>query len=111
MAKPTTADLVSEEDLKIAASVLKDKYDVGRIVLFGSKAVGRASRDSDIDLCILIKSSTKKLLDVRRAMRREVYPIIHAPMDILLYEEEAFYDRAAAGVSLEAEIDRNGIDL
>ena len=44
-------------------------------------------------------------------MRREVHPIIRSPMDILLYEEEAFYDRAAAGVSIEAEIIRNGKDL
>lgn len=111
MARPMTADLVSETELQKAAGVLKEKYDVVRIILFGSKANGKASKDSDIDLCILITPSSLRILDVKRAMRRDIFPIIHAPMDILVYEEDTFYDRAAAGVSIEAEIDRIGIDL
>ena len=111
MAKVMTADLVSETELNKAANVLREKYDVVRIILFGSKAVGKASRDSDIDLCILIEPSSERILDIKRAMRRDIRPVIHAPMDMLVYEENAFYDRVEAGVSIEAEIDRNGINL
>ena len=111
MARPLTADLVSETELQKAAGVLKEKYDVIRIILFGSKAKGEASKDSDIDLCILVRPSSARILDVKRAMRRDIYPIIHAPIDILVYEQDIFYDRAGAGVSIEAEIDRAGIDL
>ena len=111
MARPMTADLVSETALKTAADILRQKHDVVRIILFGSKVGGKASKDSDIDICILINPSSERILEVRRSMRRDIRPIIHAPMDILVYEEATFYDRAAAGVSIEAEIDRNGIDL
>ena len=111
MAKAMTADLVSKTELKMAADVLREKYDALRIILFGSKANGSTTKDSDIDLCILIKPTPQRILDLQRSMRRDIRPIIHAPMDILVYEEATFYDRAAAGVSIEAEIDRNGIDL
>ena len=111
MAKAMTADLVSDTALDLAAKVLREKYDAVRIVLFGSKAVGKASINSDIDLCILIKPSSARILDMKRAMRRDIRPVISAPMDILVYEERAFYDRVEAGVSIEAEIDRSGIDL
>ena len=59
MAKPMTADLVSETELRKAADVLREKYDVIRIILFSSKVDGKASKDSDIDICILIKPSTE----------------------------------------------------
>ena len=111
MENPMTADLVSETELKKAAGVLREKFDVVRTILFGSKANGTASKDSDIDLCILIKPSSERILDVKRAMRRDIRPIIHAPIDILVYEEDTFYDRAGVGVSIEAEINRMGIDL
>lgn len=106
-----TADLVTKTELQKAADALREKYDVVRIVLFGSKADGTASKASDIDLCILIKPTSERILDVMRFMRTDLRPIIHAPMDILVYEEATFYDRAAAGVSIEAEIDRNGVDM
>ena len=111
MIKPLTADLVSETALQKAADVLKEKHDALRIILFGSKANGKASKDSDIDLCILVKPSSARILDLKRAMRRDIYPIINAPMDILVYKEDTFYDRAGAGVSIEAQINRMGIDL
>ena len=111
MADAMTADLVSETSLKQAAEILRDKYDVARIILFGSKAGGKATKDSDIDLCVLIKRPAARMLDVKRAMRHDIRSVIHAPMDILAYEEDTFYDRAAAVVSIEASIDRTGIDL
>lgn len=111
MATPLTADMVGETALRKAADVLKEKHGAIRIILFGSKANGKASKDSDIDLCILVKPSSTRILDVKRAMRRDIYPIIHAPMDILVYEEDTFYDRAGVGISMEAEINRKGIDL
>lgn len=111
MIKPLTADLVSETALQKAVEVLKEKHDAIRIILFGSKARNEASKDSDIDLCILVKPSSARILDLQRAMRRDIYPIIHAPIDILVYEENNFYDRVSLGITMEAAILKEGIEL
>ena len=111
MEKALTADLVSLGDIKKVAGILKRKHDAVRVILFGSKADGNESKDSDIDLCVLVDAPPRRMQELRRAIRRDIRSVIHAPVDVLVYEAEAFRDRSAAEVSLEAQIEERGIDL
>lgn len=73
-----------------------------------STAGGTDSEDSDIDLCIVIEDPTERLRDISRKIRRELYPILHKPIDILVYDKKTFEDRASLPVTMEGEILEQG---
>lgn len=87
-----------------AAIAIRSHYYDARILLFGSHARGTASKDSDIDLCIILKNPQKRLIEISRDIREEIYPILKKPLDILVYDSEAFNDRAAFPLTMESEI-------
>jgi len=99
---------MNEEILQAVATQVRKHYPRAQVMLFGSTAEGNDSEDSDIDLCILIKDPTERLRDISRRIRRELYPILHKPIDILVYDKETFEDRASLSVTMEAEIMEKG---
>ncbi len=99
---------MNEELLQAVATRVRKHYPRAQVLLFGSTAEGTDSEDSDIDLCILISDPTERLQDISRKIRRELYPILHKPIDILVYDKETFEDRASLSVTMEAEIMEQG---
>ncbi|MCH7603070.1 MAG: nucleotidyltransferase domain-containing protein, partial [Planctomycetes bacterium] len=70
------------------------------MILFGSRAYGHPDSDSDIDLCVITDLKDQRKIDVMRAIRREVrYAFSHA-LDILVYDEQEFADRAGLKTTL-----------
>ena len=61
---------------------LVTNLDVIKIVLFGSYASGRPSKDSDLDLLIIINTKEKGIK--RYAMVSEILEPRKIPMDIIL---------------------------
>ncbi len=90
--------------LQQAADVIRNSYDHSKILLFGSHAKNIETEASDIDLCIIIDNPKERLLDISRNIRKEIFPILHKSLDILVYDKETFEDRASLSLTMEAEI-------
>lgn len=79
-------------------------YDPKKIILFGSRAYGNPSEDSDIDIAI-IKNTTKsfheRLIDLRRLVRTTT------PIDFFVFTEKEIAAKKDTNPFLE-EILRKG---
>lgn len=87
-----------------AADLIRSKYQDARILLFGSSARNQDNEESDIDLCIILEHPDERPLDISRKIKKELYPLLKRPLDILVYDKAVFKDRAAVSVSMEAEL-------
>ena len=71
---------------KITRRIVKN-YKPEKIILFGSFAWGKATKDSDVDLFI-IKASRKRKVDRERELRRMLFEGDFPAMDLLIYTPE-----------------------
>ncbi|MBN2050302.1 MAG: nucleotidyltransferase domain-containing protein [Spirochaetales bacterium] len=102
---------MDEALLTQAAKIIRSQYHNARILLFGSTARYDDTEDSDVDLCIILDHPAERPLDISRRIRKELYPVIKKPIDILVYDKEVFHARAAVSVSLEAELAEEGREI
>ena len=91
-----------------AANRIRVDYPGSRIVLFGSAARETDSADSDIDMCVILDSPGDRVINVQREIRSSIYPLIRKPLDLLVYDNKVFEERAALPVTFEAEILEHG---
>jgi predicted nucleotidyltransferase len=90
--------------VKRFAILVKEQFDISRVVLFGSYANGTAHACSDIDVALIVKKMDKGFFEVEPVLwrlRRQIDPLIEP----VLIEE----DNDPAGF-LE-EINRTGIEI
>ena len=92
------------EQIEILKNTLKEKFAVKQIFIFGSHAYGQPGKDSDIDLCIVTDLNNKRKIDIIREIRRELIELISNPLDILIYSEKEFEERADLRSTLEHKI-------
>lgn len=91
---------IAELSRRIAA-----EYDPERIVLFGSYAAGNATRDSDVDLLIVMPfegRSVDKSVEIRIRLRPRF------PVDILVRSPEHIRKRLEMGDSFLRDVLTNG---
>lgn len=101
--------MISRTQINEVAKTILEKFKARRVFLFGSYANGRANLESDLDLCVIADLNGKRKIEVLREIRREVSQTLNNPMDILLYEENEFTERAMLKNTLENDILKNGI--
>ena len=99
------------EELNLLRNTLAAKFQVRQIILFGSFAYGNPNVDSDIDVCVIADFSGRRKIEVIREIRRELTDLILSSLDILLYQEHEFKERAALSGSLEYKILHQGVLL
>ena len=97
--------------LKQAADIIRDNYDHSRVLLFGSHAKNSATDESDIDLCVIIDNPKDRLLEISRNIRKEIFPLLHKAIDIIVYDRKTFEDRASLSLTMEAEISEYAREL
>lgn len=69
---------------------IKDKYKPEKIILFGSYAYGKPTRDSDIDILIIKKTKQRHIdraVKIRQILREEnrrvaIEPLVYTPKEI-----------------------------
>lgn len=102
---PDVQDIVKEMVARIVA-----EFHPRRVYLFGSRAWGVPSDESDIDLMVVVdgppQSPTRMARRAYRALRPRTVPV-----DILFRGLESFTIRAAHPSTLEHQIDHEGILL
>ena len=94
----------AQEQINHLANTIREKFAAKRIILFGSRAYGQPDSDSDIDLCVITDMKGRRKIDVMRDIRREVRSVISNALDILVYDEKEFAERAALKNTLEYKI-------
>ncbi len=99
------------ERIETLANKLKEKFNVRQIFIFGSQAYGKPDEESDIDLCVITDLKNKRKIDIIREMRRELMDLISNPLDILVYSEKEFNERAGLRSTLEYKILMDGIKV
>jgi predicted nucleotidyltransferase len=95
-----------------AVHILRQKFPVKRIVLFGSKARGDDDEYSDIDLLILVDSSAPA--DIDRKIFDELQPMEHERLKwfgLIVRTEEEWYHGISQALPIRHEIDREGVEI
>ncbi|HET7579353.1 MAG TPA: nucleotidyltransferase domain-containing protein [Bacillales bacterium] len=97
------------KQINILVDQIRKEVPVKQIILFGSMVNGNQKEDSDIDLCVIIEQNNQRRLDVIRQLRRAIAPVVAAPVDLLLYNQDEFEERAGNESTLEHQIKLEGV--
>jgi len=101
--------MISKRQINKLADTLSKKFHAKKIFLFGSYAYGKPNVSSDLDLCIVTELKGKRKIDLLRDIRREIYLSFQFPIDVLLYDDKEFSERAIHQNTLEYKISKQGI--
>ncbi|MDA3959100.1 nucleotidyltransferase domain-containing protein [Oceanispirochaeta sp.] len=102
---------MDEQDLLIAAERIRSHYNQAKILLFGSFAKESQRPDSDVDLCIILENPQMRTIEISRSIRKEIYPVLKRPLDILVYDKKTFDERSSFPLTLESEIMESAREL
>ena len=81
--------MIQQQDIQAMVNTIVQEVHPVRIILFGSYASGKATSESDIDLCTI----EKKSFDATHSRRKETAKLYRAlapfavPKDLLLFSE------------------------
>ena len=103
----TTVDDRTNPKLAEVVRRLVDEFKPDRIYLFGSRARGDASDDSDFDILMVVPHSTDRMVQ-RMAMARDVVSEIKLPTEIIVHTRDQFDRQASVVTSLAATVIREG---
>ena len=101
----------AQEQIELIPEYISDRIKVKKIILFGSYAYGCPGKDSDIDLCVIADFEGRRKIDIMREIRRAIAPFITYPVDIIVYDEDEFCERAALKNTMEHKIAEKGVKL
>ena len=92
---------------------IKNKFPETEIILFGSYANGKATSESDIDLCIIIEQSLMRKIDLIKEIRKVIAPISTKPVDIIVYNRDEFIRRSELklNTTFEFKIKNEGLKI
>lgn len=102
---------IKNDLVRIIKDSIAATLDIRKIFLFGSYAYGTPGPSSDLDLCFVTGRRPERKLELMRAIRRELSKHIDAPMDILVYEESEFNERASVDCTIEHFIASRGVAI
>lgn len=98
-----------ESELKEFKKKLNKDYPVDHLILFGSTATGKATKDSDIDL-IIVSKKFKKLNFMQRGAKMYNYWTLRKPVDFICYTPEEFNKRKN-GVTIVKQALKEGKEI
>ena len=99
---------MEKEIQEITKRIVKN-FNPRRLVLFGSRAGGAVTPNSDIDLCIINDRAQDKSQDFIKI--RKILGDSILPMDILFFTREEFNKRKDIWGTVQYEIDKKGVVL
>lgn len=86
---------ISMKEIRDIAKRIAEKFDVEKIILFGSYANGKADENSDVDLLVVMNTKKRPI-----AQRYEIYKSltpIHFALDIIVRTEDDLKRRIPQG--------------
>ena len=102
-------DSVAARLLRKAWEEIERRYAPQHVILFGSRATGRARPDSDVDLIVVSSLfEGRRLVDRMSALREILSDQQTVPIDVLCYTPEEF-EVMGTGIGMVAEAVKEGI--
>lgn len=95
--------------LKIFRNMINSEIPVEKMFLFGSYAIGKARRWSDIDL-IIVSPKFRRKKSYQRARRLYDYWDLNYPVDFLCYTPEEF-NKLKKQITIVREAVETGIEI
>ena len=95
------------KELKDFKENLKKDFPDEKIILFGSRALGREGPDSDVDL-IIVSKKFREMNFIKRASRMYDYWNLNYPVDFLCYTPDEF-TALKKRISIVSEAMKEGI--
>jgi len=71
---------------------LKKDYNPKRLFLFGSRANGTATKDSDYDFVMVVSDPKKSSTEEMSKVQQLLYDRYKVPVDVFIYSEKEFDD-------------------
>ncbi|MFZ4617039.1 MAG: nucleotidyltransferase domain-containing protein [Rectinemataceae bacterium] len=103
--------LVAHEDIDTLTRLIVQEYQPDSIILFGSRARGEASEESDIDLLVVCDREKDTPRPRRgRELRRKLAKVPY-PFDLLIYSREELERYSNVPQSFSATVLREGVVL
>lgn len=103
-----------EEILEDVVRSIKSKFPESKVILFGSYARGDYSKDSDLDICVLVPKITKNLLEMKGDIRAVIRDIIYdcgLSFDLKLYSHQEFNEKIKSPNEFAYNIHKEGLVL
>ena len=92
------------------ARVVKKNFSPCRLILFGSRATGKAKRESDYDFIIISPKFKKMEWEVRSTRAYHLKRNIPAAMDIVCYTPEEF-EKKKKQIGIVQQAVKEGIEI
>ena len=80
--------MVSQKQIAKIIERIANNYKPEKIILFGSYAYGTPTKDSDLDLLVIVKSNRQPRYQRAREVRKHLWGITDVPKDIRVYTQE-----------------------
>ncbi len=102
----TRSGRISMRAIRDIAKRITERFEVEKIILFGSYAYGKPTKQSDVDICVVMETETRPLQQSLEIIR-ELSPL-HFGIDLMVRREEDFHRRIPLGDSFLKEIWESG---
>ncbi|UOF92829.1 nucleotidyltransferase domain-containing protein [Fodinisporobacter ferrooxydans] len=98
-----------QEQLVKLIQEINNVTSANKIYLFGSYAYGEPNENSDVDLCIVINNTDTGKRELVRSIRSRIAEVATIPVDVLVYDEYEFLERAYLESTMEHMIAHEGV--
>ena len=100
-------------EIGAALAQLGQDPEIGKVVLFGSRARGTARRDSDLDLLLIVAGTLTPDRDkqLRRRVRNLLLPLLPVDLDLLISDAATTSRWAGSRWHVLGHIHREGVPL
>jgi uncharacterized protein len=85
--------------------------NINTIYLFGSYAYGNPNEDSDLDICIITDDKNTRKIDIIRKVRKAIAEVVTMPVDLIVYYNDEFVERANLNCTMEHQIAFDGVKI
>ena len=100
-----------KKTLENAIIAIQNNVNTQRIYLFGSYADNTYTDDSDLDLCVITSLQGFRKIDILRKIRKAMIQNVDMPIDLLVYDDSEFNERAMLTTTMEYKIAHEGVIL
>jgi predicted nucleotidyltransferase len=80
--------MINQEQVDAIITRILSTINLEKLILFGSYAYGEPTKDSDLDLLVVVKHSKQPRYKRAREIRTQLWGISDIPKDILVYTED-----------------------
>lgn len=100
-----------KNELENIINEINKTFDITAAYLFGSYAYGNPNQDSDLDICILTDDKSKRKIEIMRILRKVINKVQSFPVDLIVYYNDEFNEKAKLNCTMEHEILLKGVKL